>query len=251
MKSLEYFEDKASRQISPFERNDLLVDARLGTALADFGDPPLEPALSILLNSLEHAADLTPLGRFLVRGHLLELLEIRLRLTENWNHSNAFERIPISRPVFITGMPRSGSTFLHELLAGDPANRTPRVWEVMFPIPAPRRDHPRSDWLRLKAAARLCWFRRLAPGAGSVHPLRASAPQGCVAIQSYTLLSEEFVATYNVPSYKAFLHSTDLRPAYLWQRRFLQYLQSRDLETRWILKSPHHVYGLEELFAIF
>jgi Sulfotransferase family len=251
MKSLEYFEDKASRRISPFERNDLLVDARLGTALADFGDPPLEPALSILLNGLEHAADLTALGRFLVRGHLLELLEIRLRLTENWSHSNAFERIPISRPVFITGMPRSGSTFLHELLAGDPANRAPRAWEVMFPIPAPRRDHPRNDWRRLKAAARLRWFRRLAPGAAPVHPLRASAPQGCAAIQSYTLLSEEFVATYNVPSYKAFLHSTDLGPAYLWQRRFLQYLQSRDLETRWILKSPHHVYGLEELFAIF
>jgi hypothetical protein len=251
MKRFEYFEDNASRRISPLERNDLLVDARLRTGLTDFGDPPLEPALSILLDSLEHEADLSPLGRFLIRAHLQELLETRLRLNEDWKHSNRFEQMPISRPVFITGMPRSGSTFLHELLAADPANRAPRVWEVMFPIPAPRHDHPRNDLRRLKAAARLWWFRRLAPGADSVHPLRTSTPQECVAIQSYTLLSEEFMATCHVPSYEAFLHSTDLRPAYLWQRRFLQYLQSRDLETRWILTSPDHVYGLEELFAIF
>jgi len=120
----------------------------------------------------------------------------------------------------------------------------------MFPIPAPGTQTGRSDLRAMRAATRLWCFRRLAPGADSVHPLRASTPQECVAIQSYTLLSEEFVATCNVPSYEAFLHSTDLRPAYSWQRRFLQYLQSRD-QTRWILKSPDHVYSLEELFAVF
>jgi hypothetical protein len=108
-------------------------------------------------------------------------------------------------------MPRSGSTFLHELIGADPDNRAPRVWEVMFPLPAPRRDQAR-DLRVLKAAARLCWFRRLAPEADAVRPLRASTPQECVAIQSYTLLSEEFVAACHVPSYEAFLHSTDLRP---------------------------------------
>jgi LPS sulfotransferase NodH len=206
--------------------------------------------MSILLDSLEKEADLSPLGRFLIHGHLLELLETRLRLVEVWKHANGFERIPISRPVFITGMPRSGSTFLHELLAADPGNRAPRAWEVMFPLPAPRRDQTR-DLRVLRAAARLWWFRRLAPGADAVHPLRASTPQECTAIQSYTLLSEEFVATCHVPGYESFLHSADLRPAYLWQRRFMQYLQSRDLETRWVLKSPDHVYGLEALFAAF
>ena len=251
MKSLEYFKDKASRRMSPLERNGLLVDARLRTGLIDFGDPLLEPPLSILLDSLENQADLSPLGRFLIRGHLLELLETRLRLTEDWKHSNGLERIPISRPVFITGMPRSGSTFLHELLAADPDNRAPRVWEVMFPIPTPRRDQPQRDLRILKAATRLWWFRRLAPGADAVHPLRACTPQECVAIQSHTFLSEEFVATCHVPSYEAFLHSTDLTPAYLWQRRFLQHLQFHDRPMRWVLKSPDHVYGLEQLFAVF
>src|SRR5580692_5760570 len=108
MKSLESLNDKVSRRVWPLERNRLLGDARLRTGLKDFGDPPLEPALSILLDSLEEKADLSSLGRFLIRGHLLELLETRLRLAEVWKHANGFERIPISRPVFITGMPRSG-----------------------------------------------------------------------------------------------------------------------------------------------
>jgi Sulfotransferase family len=86
--------------------------------LKDLGDPPVEPALSILVNSLEHQADLHPLGRFLMRIHLLELLETRLRLVGLWTRrSEALAVSPVQRPIFITGMPRSGSTFLHELLA--------------------------------------------------------------------------------------------------------------------------------------
>ena len=251
MKTLLSCKDELIRRVSRLEAKGLQADACRRTGLADFGDPPLEPALSVLLESLEHEADLSPLGGFLMRGHLQELLETRLQFNEAWKHSEAFERTPILKPVFITGMPRTGSTFLHELLAADPDNRAPRVWEVMFPIPAPRPGRTRNYARTIKAAARLWCFRRLAPEADSVHPLRASTPQECVAIQSHTLLSEEFVATCHVPSYEAFLHSTDLSPAYSWQRRFMQYLQAPDPRRRWVLKSPDHVYGLEKLFATF
>jgi Sulfotransferase family len=108
--------------------------------LTDFGDPPIETALSTLVNSLELEADLHPLGRFLMWFHLRSLLKTRLRLTQAWReHMEAMDTSLIKRPVFITGMPRSGSTFLHELMAEDPENRAPRVWEVMFPIPT-RKD---------------------------------------------------------------------------------------------------------------
>ncbi len=241
--------DAVSRRLWLLESEALCAEARRRTGLEDFGEPPLEPALSILLNSLEREANLHPLGRFLMRVHLRGLLETRLRLAASWN--GQLEASPIQRPVFITGMPRSGSTFLHELLATDPANRAPQVWEVMFPVPAPAGDPGDGDPRVRKAAAALWWFRRLAPGADSVHPLRACTPQECVAIQSYTLLSEAFLATCRIPSYEAFLHSQDLGPAYAWQRRFLQHLQLRRSPKRWVLKSPDHVYGLEELFAVF
>jgi LPS sulfotransferase NodH len=148
-------------------------------------------------------------------------------------------------------MPRSGSTFLHELLAEDPENRAPRVWEVMFPIPIGSKPPKKMDPRVRKAEASLWWFRRLAPGADSVYPMRAWTPHECVAIHSYTLLSEEFVSTCHIPTYEAFLHMADLGPTYLWQKRFLQYLQLDCSNRRWILKSPDHVYSLDKLLTVF
>jgi hypothetical protein len=243
--------DRLSRRFCRLEATELMAAARRQTGLEDFGEPPLEPALSLLSNSLEQQADLHPLGRFLMRMHLSGLLSARLRLMDYWRGRPAAEASKrLERPVFITGMPRSGSTFLHELLAQDPENRAPRVWEVMFPVPLqqrPRQPDPRIS----KAAVCLWWFRRLAPQADAVFPMRANTPHECVAIQSHTFLSEEFISTCRIPAYESFLRQADLRPAYAWERRFLQHLQSDSPSRRWVLKSPDHVYGLEALFSTF
>jgi hypothetical protein len=95
------------------------------------------------------------------------------------------------------------------------------VWEVMFPIPIGRTSPEKVDPRVRKAEACLWCFRRLAPVADSVYPIRAWTPHECVAIHSYTLFSEEFVSTCHVPTYEAFLHAADLGPTYRWQRRFL------------------------------
>ena len=244
--------DHLSRQFWFLEAERLCAAARRKTGLKDFGEPPLEPALSVLTHSLEQEANLHPLGRFLMRMHLQGLLETRLRLIELWrNQPQDLSSIPVHRPIFITGTPRSGSTFLHELLAEDPDNRAPRVWEVMFPVPKSKHQGNAPDPRIKKAAACLWWFRRLAPQADAVFPMRADTPHECVAIQSYSFLSEEFISTCRIPCYESFLRRADLRPAYAWQRRFLQHLQAGQPHRQWVLKSPDHVYGLEELFAIF
>jgi hypothetical protein len=206
----------------------------------------------VLLKSLSEEADLHPLGRFLMRVHLLGLLQTRLKLAERWKTDiQGLQAVPLEKPVFIIGMPRSGSTFLHELLAEDPENRAPKVWEVMFPVPAPAGKRDDSARRFRKADFCLWWFRRLAPQADAVYPMRAGTPHECVAIHSYTLLSEEFISTCRLPSYEAFLRSTDLTPAYTWEKNFLQHLQRHSPPKRWVLKSPDHVYGLEKLFAVF
>jgi len=218
------FGDRLSRRLWLLQGEALCAEARRRTGLEDFGEPSIEPGLSILVNSLEREADLHPLGRFLMRVHLLDLLETRLRLGQAWRRQlEVPEASVIQGPIFITGMPRSGSTFLHELLAEDQENRVPRVWEVMFPISSKPRET--VDFRVRKAEASLWWFRRLVPGADSVYPLRAWTPHECVAIHSYTLLSEEFVSTCHIPTYEAFLHKADLTPVYRWQKRFLQHLQ--------------------------
>ena len=197
-------------------------------------------------------ANLHPLGRFLIRAHLQSILETRLRIAHYWKDKLELMRaLPIEQPVFIVGMPRSGSTFLHELLAEDARNRAPRVWEVMFPIPTSNDSQEDVERRIRKAETCLWWFRRLAPEADSVYPMRAQTPHECVAIQSYTLLSQEFVSTCRIPSYEAFLAAQDLLPAYRWEKCFLQHLQLNRLANRWVLKSPDHVYGLDALFKVF
>jgi Sulfotransferase family len=251
----------ASRRLWFLDSNKLCAAARRRTGLRDFGDPPIEPALSVLVESLEEEAELRPLGRFLMRIHLRTLLETRLRLAHAWKGKlDTLDSQRIRKPVFIVGMPRSGSTFLHELLTEDAGYRAPRVWEVMFPVGS--RSGAEADKARRIRQAEAClwWFRRLAPRADAVYPMRALTPHECVAIHSYTFLSQEFVSTCQIPAYEAFLKKTDLTPAYQWEKRFLQHLQMDDRygdtadrvpAKRWVLKSPDHVHGLEELFAVF
>lgn len=244
--------DAISRRLWFLESDAICTEARRRTRLQDFGDPPIEPALTVLVNSLEREADLHPFGRFLMRVHLRELLETRLQLTQAWSgRSQVLEASVIQRPIFITGMPRSGSTFLHELLAEDPENRAPRVWEVMFPIPLASKPSNRVDPRVKKVESSLWWFRRFAPGADLVYPMRAWTPHECVAIHSYTLFSQEFVSISPVPTYESFLHKADVGPTYRWQKRFLQHLQVGRSNKRWVLKSPDHVYGLDKLLTVF
>jgi hypothetical protein len=121
----------------------------------------------------------------------------------------------------------------------------------MFPIPGRNLARNKVDPRVRKAEACLCLFRRLAPRANSVYPMRAWTPHECVAIHSYTLLSEEFAMTCRIPAYEAFLREANFAPAYAWQRRFLQYLQSSRPTKQWILKSPDHVHSLEHLLKVF
>jgi hypothetical protein len=245
--------DEVSRRLWFLDSTALCAKAREHTGLQDFGDPSLEEPLDVLVNSLEHEADLHPLGRFLMRVRLQSLLETRLRLVNEWRAtSRRFTELPIRRPIFITGMPRSGSSFLHELLAEDPGNRAPRVWEVMFPVPFSRNGNGDDRERRIrKTATNLWWFRRLAHQPDSVYPMRACSPHECVAIHGYTCLSQEFISTARIPGYEKFLRSTDLTPVYAWQKQFLQYLQLGSGPKQWVLKAPDHVYSLRELFSIF
>ena len=239
--------DSFSRKLWSLEKNKICPKVFSQDGLQDLGDPGIGARLSALLSSIEGDANLHSFGRFLTRQHLRGLLRTRVLLEQAWKQRH--ERLdPIRRPIFITGMPRSGSTFLHELMAQDANNRVPRVWEVMSPLPIGEESEGRR---RFNTMACLWCFRRIAPNADKVHPLRADMPHECVAIQSYSLLSREFTIIFNVPGYETYLDSVDFDPAYLWQRRFLQHLQFGESAKQWILKAPDHVFTLPALLRVF
>ena len=237
--------ESVSQNLWPLTPEQLCAEARRRAVRQDFGDPEIETRLAILTESLQKEADLHPLGRLLAWTHLCDLLETRLRMERLWEKCRGMEQTPVERPIFITGMPRSGSTFLHELLAQDTALRAPRVWEVMRPVGGSAKVRMR------RTAACLWWFRRVSPEADSVHPIRAATPHECVAIHSYTLLSREFLATFRIPAYERYVETVEFDAAYAWQKKFLQHLQWRRPTRRWVLKAPDHVFTLEALMRVF
>jgi len=229
----------------------LLDEACRQTGLSDFGDDSFRKSFQILFDAYQTEARLTLIGCLAVRYDTLRLLTNRLQLVEDRKRYPEIARQKIRKPLFIVGLPRTGSTLLHNLLAQDPDNRVPLTWEVMYPSPPPDRLAFKNDPRITKTEKVLRQFDRLLPEFKAIHPMGAQLPMECVAIMSYTFLSSQFQSTYHVPSYQKWLHAGDFQPVYTFHRNFLQHLQWRSPGVRWVLKAPAHIFALESLFAVY
>jgi hypothetical protein len=238
------------RLISLYEQH-LLDAACRATGLDDFEDADFREPLRRLLAALESEADLTLLGRIAAHRDLHGLLTNRLRLVEDRKQNPGIGAEGIVAPIFIVGLPRTGSTALHHLLAQDPDTRAAHAWEVMYPSPPPTRATYETDPRIARAAGQLRWLDWLAPDFKTIHPVGAQLPLECIAIMSASFLAARFQTTYNVPSYEAWLATQDMRPAYAFHRRFLQHLQWRAPGARWVLKAPSHVFAFDALLDTY
>jgi hypothetical protein len=233
------------------EERSLLERAVQATSLSDFGDDEFRKPLRLYLDALENEARLTVLGRVIARSDILRLLENRLRLVDAYKRYPEIEAGEIHRPIFILGLPRTGTSILHELMAQDPANRVPMTWEVYQVWPPPERATFDTDPRIAAVEKHLSGVDRILPGFKKMHPMGALLPQECVALTAHDFATMIFHTTNDVPSYQAWLESADLRSVYASHRRQLQYLQWRCPAERWVLKSPGHLWALESLLAVY
>jgi hypothetical protein len=229
----------------------LIATAVRRTGLEDFGDPAFREALARLVAAFEGEAALTTLGRILARRDLLRLLEGRLRMEHVLRAHPEIEAAAVPAPLFVLGLPRTGTSILHELLALDPATRTPMTWEVMQPWPPPERARFETDPRIAATDAQLGGVERLIPGFQAIHRMGASLPQECVAILAYEFASMLFSTTHRVPGYQRWLEGIDHRRLYAAHKRWLQYFQWRAPAARWALKSPGHLWSLDALLAVY
>lgn len=229
----------------------LLAAARRSARCDDLGPPDFEEPFRILLASIEAESRLNGIGRIAARHDLTGMLVNRLLLERDRRQHPGIAAEEIRRPLVIAGLPRTGSTFLHGLLAADPANRTPRHWELRAPSPPPERVTYETDPRIARAARDVRWFIRLAPRFPAIHPVGERLPEECVVILSHAFRSFQFSSTWYVPSYQEWLDRADLAPAYRYHRRFLQHLQWRCPGERWLLKAPPHLRGLPAMFSTY
>ncbi len=220
--------------------------ARRRAGSSDFGAWDFDEPLERLLKSYRDEAQLTTLGRITVRELLVSLLDNLLRMEVERAANPAIERQRIVAPVFIIGLPRTGTTHLHGLIGEDPANRAPLSWEVMYPA-APVGTVEEIDRARGLTDSRLGWAKRLAPEFMRIHPIAPDLPQECIAITAQVFMSIQFHTTHNVPSYQDWLEDASQDLAFDFHRRLLQHLQAKRPGNRWVLKAPGHLFALEGL----
>ncbi len=226
----------------------LIEAAKRHCGLDDFGGGDFFEALSRLLESCHSEARLSWVGKIALRTNIVQILCSRLQMEQDRQLYPEIGHQEIRQPLFIVGLPRSGTTLLHNLLAADPEHRSPLMWEVMAPSPPTVVDEKR----RIQRAAQSChYFNWLAPTFRYVHAVGAELPQECVGLMTPTFLSDQFDTMYYVSSYRAWFFQQDLRPVYEYHRRFLQHLNFRRPAHRWILKAPTHMFAVPALLSVY
>src|SRR5215468_8613049 len=234
----------SNRMLAP----DLIETAKRRSSLDDFGEGDFFEALSRLIESCQDEARLNLIGKIALKTDVVETLCARLQMERDRQLYPDIASQEIREPLFIVGLPRSGTSVLHRLLGADPEHRCPLMWEVRSPSPPTDDDEKR----RIQRTTQSCnFFNWLVPTFRYVHTVGAEVPQECVSLMTPTFLSDQFDAMYYVPSYRTWFFRQDLRPAYEYHRRFLQHLQFRRAARRWILKAPTHIFALPALLSVY
>lgn len=234
------------------QKDALLAKAVKRAGCSDFGDPGFHEGLDRLLASMENEAELTLLGRLMAQGEIVGRLATRLRLID-WRkkHPELAEQ-EIRQPLFILGLPRTGTTILHALLDVDPANRSPLFWEVEHPVPPPTPATWDNDPHIAEVERKLDQFNKICPGIQAVHVMEARLQQECVAILAMDMMAEQFYTMFNVPGYAHWLIDQPKTFSLQFHKQTFQHLQSGGVVgERWLLKSPCHLHLIRQLLEVY
>jgi len=232
---------------------ELMRAAELETALDDWTldhvDTP-ERLLTTLVDDLNRTSRLHARGEERFYRLLTDILSSRLKYVADRKRHVGWRDEKVEAPIFILGLPRSGTTFLHNLMAADPLRRGLRLFEMYYP--SPRADDPLARGLReKKCQERLGDIGLLDDDWLGVHPMGAGRAEECLFFWELLLASANFTALAELPTYQEILFQQDFRAIYREQRDFLKYLQHGLPPRRWVLKTPLHVRFLEEIIDVF
>ncbi|MEP9393092.1 sulfotransferase [Gordonia sp. VNK1] len=215
-------------------------------------DPLTEEALEVLTRSIIDEADLSYFGALVIRARLTGLLGTRLRVAELLTRRPEIADEPITPPIVIAGLQRSGTTMLHRLIGSDSRMRAVQSWEVVHLLPHRWERPGRRPWMRIAQTKAAEWsLRYLNPQFFAIHAVEADGPEEDVLLQEYSLLSQVPEAMLNVPSYARWLAEQDPRPSYDYLKLLLQVLAQQDRRPHWVLKTPAHLEHLDTLLDVF
>lgn len=240
-----------ARAVAPLQPDELIATAMRNTGLSDFGTDDWREGFEVLCQAIEDEAELHLFGRLWTRQDLLLFLETRLRVEDTYRQHPEIEDEVIDAPLFVLGLPRSGTSILFELLAQDERLMAPANWEFVLPCPPPEAATYRTDPRVERAHDLITQGGRVAPTYQAMHEMGAWIPNECGVAFRMTFRSDHLAATVQAPTYANWMFGADKEPAYRWYKRLLKLLQWRNPRQHWLLKSPDHQSHLPVLFKVF
>jgi len=232
--------------------DDIAAAAVRTTGLEDFGGTAHEEGLRILVEDLNSPeAGLTGVGSYFQRGQvksaLVGRLLTQLRFAEHPEHAD----VPIERPIFVVGLPRTGTTALHRLLNADPAHQGLELWLTEYPQPRPPRETWEQDPVFTAMQAAFSEHHVENPEFMGIHYMDATSVEECWRLLRQTGKSISYESLAHVPRYSAWLAEQDWTDAYARHRANLQLIGLNDPEKRWVLKNPSHLAALDALMTVY
>jgi Sulfotransferase family len=242
--------DPIRKQLIPIDARSSMTLAERLTKLHDYGDDGFLERLDDAIESINEI-DLSTTGRFGVRYVLNWHLTNKLRIVDAAKRHPEIHDISIERPIVVTGLFRTGTTFLHAVLAADPNNRVGRAWELFSPVG--RRHDPFGDaaWRRRKSNITLALNHSFIPDQAVAHHVTADAFEECLFLLQNDFASVTIFAAWGTWSYARKMLDWDMAPSYRSHKLQLQMLTKYGSSKRWSLKCPWHLWNLDALLAVY
>lgn len=235
---------------------DLIDEDRLHESAAaraghdDFGDQAYREGLGELLGAARESSRLEAIAER-VSSLVIETLVSRLSSEAEWKARPEVLDNPVTAPIVITGLPRSGTTLLHFLMSLDPQFQwTPR-WVGERPIVRPPRDEWESHPQYKAVHDRLEAMFAANPGLRAAHEMGAGLADECITVMVQSFASNMFVSMLPLPAYREWFLQTDETPSYRRYKDNLRLMGAGAPEQTWLLKNPFHTFGMEPLLSTF
>jgi hypothetical protein len=230
----------------------LLARARKETALDDFGDPEFLEPMRLLIREFEANANADLTGRQVFAQMTLASLKNRLRIRQALRERPQIAEQAIAAPLFILGLPRTGTTLLQSLLASLGHLRTPLRWETDLTATPPAIAKKREVKAQIRIAKVQSDFANgLSPGIPLAHAVGAELPEECNPLLMSSFRALLHTTFFRCPDYHDYIYRTNFRNAYAWHKLHLQVLSFGAPAVTWSLKAPAHLGSLAELLHAY
>ncbi len=234
-----------------FDADELEEGACTATGLDDFGSPYYREGLERIVAALNTEADLSDMGRVIQHATISNALIQRLKVEDTYAAHPEIDAQVVRGPVFVIGLPRTGTTALSQLVAADPQFRSLRMWESQAPTPPPEAATQHSDPRIAQAEAGLKMLDDMFPLMKTMHNSEPTAATECQDLMGMSFRTFHFDGAVRAPRYLAWLLECDMRETYTFHRRVLKLLQWHCPPDLWHLKTPVHMFALDALVEAY